>query len=84
MPPEAREFLEALRGGPAMGVAAVLGFFISLFVCGLFAMIGGLFGALIFRKNAPPPPPPPPVPTFTPAVFTPPPPPLPPPSGSEP
>jgi hypothetical protein len=87
MPPEAREFLEALGGGPAMGVVAVLGFFISLFVCGLFAMIGGLFGALIFRKNAPsPPPPPPPVPTFTP-VTLPPLPPLPPPSptpGSEP
>jgi hypothetical protein len=81
MPPEAREFLEALGSGPAMGVAAVLGFFISLFVCGLFAMIGGLFGALVFRKNAPPPPPQV-VPTFTPPAFTPPvapPPPLPPP-----
>ena len=76
MPPEAREFLEALGGGPAMGVAAVVGLFISLFVCGLFAMIGGLFGALIFRKNEPPPPPPPmPAPTFMPATFTPPPPP---------
>ncbi len=35
MPPEAREFLQALGGGPAMGVAAVVGLFISLFVCGL-------------------------------------------------
>ncbi|MCC7035602.1 MAG: hypothetical protein IT179_22510 [Acidobacteria bacterium] len=72
MPPEAREFLEALKSGPAMGVAAVVGFFITLCVCGVFGMIGGLFGALFFRKN--PPPPPPPVPTFTPPTFTPPPP----------
>jgi len=71
MPPEAREFLEALSSGPAMGVAAVLGFFISLFVCSLFAMIGGLFGALIFRKSEPPPPMS--GPTFTPPTFTPPP-----------
>jgi hypothetical protein len=58
MPPEARDFLEALRSGPVMGAAAVLGFFITVMVCGVFAMIGGLFGALFFRKNLPPPPPP--------------------------
>lgn len=56
MPPEAREFLETLQSAPVMGAAAVVGFFIKLFACSAFAMIGGLFGALIFRKNAPPPP----------------------------
>jgi hypothetical protein len=61
MPPEAREFLQMMTGGggAAMGVAAVFGFIIGLFVCSFFGMIGGLFGALIFKKNAPPPPPPP-------------------------
>lgn len=86
MPPEAREFLEALKSGPVMGVAAVVGFFITLCVCSVFGMVGGLFGALFFRKNEPPPPPvPPPAPTFTPPTFTPPPPPLsppPPPDGT--
>ncbi|MGE0461529.1 MAG: hypothetical protein AB7Q16_09190 [Vicinamibacterales bacterium] len=80
MPPEAREFLEALKSGPAMGVAAVVGFFITLCVCSVFGMVGGLFGALFFRKSEPPPPPvPPPAPAFTPPTFAPPPPPLSPP-----
>ncbi len=81
MPPEAREFLEALRSAPVMGAAAVVGFFITLCVCSVFGMIGGLFGALFFRKNAAPTPPPP-VPTFTPPTFTPPPPPPPLPPGN--
>jgi hypothetical protein len=35
-----------------------------LFVCSVFATIGGLFGALMFRKSQPPvlPPPIPPIP----------------------
>jgi hypothetical protein len=69
-----------LRSGPVMGAAAVVGFFITLCVCSVFGMIGGLFGALFFRRNAPPAPPPP-VPTFTPPTFTPPPPPPPLPPG---
>jgi hypothetical protein len=85
MPPEARAFLESLSSGPVMGAAAVFGFIIALFVCSFFGMIGGLFGALLFKKSAPPPPPtlgggftpPPPPPTlgggFTPPTFTPPP-----------
>ena len=56
MPPEARAFLESLRSAPVMGAAAVVGFFIKLFASSLFAMIGGLFGALIFRKNVAAPP----------------------------
>jgi hypothetical protein len=67
MPPEAREWLETLRSGPAMGIATVVGFVITLCVCSLFGMIGGLFGALFFRKSTPPPAPP--VPTFTPPPF---------------
>ena len=82
MPPDVRSFLESLRGGPVHGIAAVIGFFVTLCVCSVFGMLGGLFGALFFRKNEPPPPPPPPVPTFTPLTFQPPelPPPPPPPT----
>jgi hypothetical protein len=29
-------------------------------ISSIFGLFGGLFGALMFRKNAPPPPPPPP------------------------
>jgi hypothetical protein len=80
MPPEARAFLESLRSGPIRGAAAVLGFFLTLCVCSVFGMLGGLFGALFVRKQETPPPPPE-VPTFPPATFQPPPPPdLPPPS----
>lgn len=69
MPPEARAFLESLRSAPVMGAAAIVGFFIKLFACSLFAMIGGLFGALFFRRNTPPPPPPPAGSSFTPPSF---------------
>ncbi|MEZ5287053.1 MAG: hypothetical protein R2712_20050 [Vicinamibacterales bacterium] len=58
MPPEARDFLERFRGGAARGAAAAVVFVITLFVSSTFGMLGGLFGALLFRKNAPPPPPP--------------------------
>jgi hypothetical protein len=37
----------------------ILGFFVMLFVSSLFGMIGGLFGALLFRKSQPPVIPPP-------------------------
>lgn len=74
MPPEAREFLEGLKTAPVMGAMAIVGFFLTLCVTSVFGMIGGLFGALFFRKSAPPPPPPP-VPPFIPPTFTPPPPP---------
>jgi len=60
MPPEARAFLESLQSAQVMGAAAIVGFFIKLFACSAFAMLGGLFGALIFRKSVPPPPPAPP------------------------
>jgi hypothetical protein len=84
MPPEAREFMEMMRGGAAVGAMALVGFFFMLFVSTVFGMIGGVFGALIFKKAAPPPPPPPaplgggfnpPGGGFNPPTFTPPPPP---------
>ena len=60
MPPAAREFLEGLSGGAAaIGLGTIIGFFVMLFLGSFFAMLGGLFGALIFRKNAPPSGPPP-------------------------
>lgn len=74
MPPEARAFLESLRGGVLAGAASVFAFVLSFVIFSVFGLFGGLFGALLFKKNAPPPPPPP-VPTFTPPTFTPPPPP---------
>ena len=88
MPPEARSILEGMRGGPAsvgLGIIGIIfSFFVMLVVGSFFGLIGGLLGALMFRKNEPPPPPPPPPmgfepPTFTPPTFTPPPPPVPPP-----
>jgi hypothetical protein len=75
IPPEARAMLETLRSAPAMGAAAVVGFFITLFVCRTFALVGVHFGALIFGKTPPPPPSPPPSPvgTFGAPTFHPPP-----------
>ncbi len=79
MPPEVRAFLEGMQSGPAMGFAAVAGCFIALCVCTFFGMIGGLFGALFFKKDGPPPPPfePSGGGSYTPPRFTPPPPPPP-------
>jgi hypothetical protein len=51
LPPEARQFLEGLTGGPAIGIGMVFGFFVMLFVSSLFGMLGGIFGALFFRKK---------------------------------
>lgn len=78
MPPEARAILESMRGGPAIGIGIIFSFFVMLCAGSFFGLIGGLLGALMFRRNVPPPPPPPAgfaPPTFTPATFTPPPPP---------
>jgi len=72
MPPDVRSFLESLRSGPVRGLATVIGFFVTVCVCSVFGMLGGLFGALFFRKNEPPPPPPPVPPPFAP-TFEPPP-----------
>ena len=54
MAPEMRRFLESMAGRPTLGIGLILGFFAMLFVSSLFGMIGGLFGALLFRKSQPP------------------------------
>ena len=64
MAPEARAFLERLSAsGPATGLSLVFSFFVMMCISTVFGMLGGLFGALLFRKAAPPPPPPPPPPS---------------------
>jgi hypothetical protein len=85
MPPEVRAMIESMSGGPALGIGLVFSFFVMLFLSSLFGMLGGIFGALMFRKDPPSPPVPPSGfsgtggPTFTPPTFTPPPPLAPPP-----
>jgi hypothetical protein len=66
MPPEARDILENMQTGPAIGVGLFLSFLAMLVAGCFFGLIGGLIGALIFKKDLPPavPPPPPPVPRF--------------------
>ena len=65
LPPEFRQLLEQFSGAPAIGIGLLFGFFVMLVVSTLFGMLGGLFGALMFRKS-PPPVLPPPIP---PTVF---------------
>ena len=61
MAPEARAILEGLSSGSSVSaIGIVFGFFVMLFLGTVFGMMGGLFGALMFRKSPPPPPPPPP------------------------
>jgi hypothetical protein len=76
MPPEARAWMESMRGGAFMGAAFFVGTLFKLCLYSLFGMVGGLLGTLFFAKDGPPPPPPQ-DPTFTPPTYTPPPPPPP-------
>ena len=59
MAPELRALFENISGAPAIGIGLVFGFFVMLVVSTLFAMVGGIFGALMFRKSRPPVVPPP-------------------------
>lgn len=63
LPPEFRSIFENAPRGAAAGIGTAIFFFIMLIVGGLFAMLGGLFGALMFRKSPPPAVPPPIPPT---------------------
>jgi ABC-type phosphate transport system permease subunit len=54
MAPELRGILENVSGAPAIGIGLILGFFVMLVVSTLFGMLGGLFGALMFRKKQAP------------------------------
>jgi hypothetical protein len=84
VPPEAREMIEKMRNPSFDGVAlafqvALIGLW--MFLGAIFGLLGGLLGAVMFRKNVPPAPPPPTfqAPQWTPPTFTPPAPPPPPP-----
>jgi hypothetical protein len=71
MPPEAREALENLSPAVVLAVGGVIWTVVST----IFATLGGLFGAMLFKKKGPAaggPMPPPPAPVFTPPTFTPP------------
>ena len=59
MAPELRGILENMSTAPAIGIGLIFFFFVMLVVSSLFGMIGGLFGALMFRKSQPPVVPPP-------------------------
>jgi len=65
IPPEWRTTIEGMRGGAALGIMTVLSTLVMLVVGSIFGLIGGVIGALMFRKNIPPPPPPP-LPPFPP------------------
>jgi hypothetical protein len=66
LPPEFRAFFENLSTGPTIGIGILFGFFVMLVVMTTFGMLGGLFGALLFRKTPTPviPPPIPPASSF--------------------
>ena len=59
MAPELRGIFENLAGAPAIGIGLIFGFFVMLCVSTVFGMLGGLFGALLFKKQQPPVVPPP-------------------------
>jgi ABC-type phosphate transport system permease subunit len=59
MAPELRAIFENMSGAPAIGIGLIFGFFVMLCVSTVFGLIGGLFGALFFKKNPPPVIPPP-------------------------
>ena len=59
MAPELRGIFENMSGAPAMGIGLIFGFFVMLCLSTMFGMIGGLFGALMFKKHQPPVSPPP-------------------------
>src|SRR5688572_25898524 len=70
MPPEAREMMERLMAGGAMGGFALIGIIINAVIYTVFGMLGGLLGVAIFKKSAPPPPPPPTVVVHDPGIAS--------------
>ena len=48
----------SLVANSAQAAGWIVGLLISLVIYPLFALLGGLLGAAIFKKNLPPPPPP--------------------------
>jgi hypothetical protein len=58
IPPAVRAALEG-SAGSGVGLGLVFGFFVMLVLMTTVGMLGGIFGALMFRKNRPPVIPPP-------------------------
>jgi hypothetical protein len=54
MPPEIRDWFERIAERSASPARWALGFFFQLFVGMVFAPIGGMLGALFFKKDVPP------------------------------
>ena len=53
-----RDVVEQYRGRSAHALSIVLGFFLQLLLGMVFATIGGVLGAMLFKKSTPLPPPP--------------------------
>jgi hypothetical protein len=51
IPENMRPMMDALRHGGFSVIGAILGFFVFLFIAGVFSTLGGLIGAAIFRKR---------------------------------
>jgi hypothetical protein len=76
LPPEMRPMIDNLAAAGAFSIFAVLiGFFFMIVVGVIFGALGGMLGAVFFRKDLPPvpPAPPPTAPTGFPPPFNPPP-----------
>jgi len=59
LPPEARDMLDRYGRGGGLGagffiVRKIVGLMVWAFVGGIFSTLGGLLGALIFKKQTPP------------------------------
>ena len=57
MPPEMRDAIERYSSSDAIGLMVMrrmIGLMFGLFIGGIFSTIGGLLGAMIFRKDTPP------------------------------
>jgi hypothetical protein len=59
LPPAMRDILESAQSAPVVGLGMVFSFLVMLTVTTMFGMLGGIFGALLFRKNQQPVVPPP-------------------------
>ena len=73
VPPLLEQMMEQRRTGPAVTTLGAIGsLVVTAIVYPIFAMLGGLLGAAMFRKNVSPPPPyPPPAPPVSPADLPP-------------
>jgi hypothetical protein len=57
-PAEARQAIENMGSRGVSAIRIIAGLCFGVIIGGLFAMLGGLLGVAIFKKNLPPPPPP--------------------------